>query len=78
MIKFIVAEEKQEKQLTLLAVEEDQFFVDGEGRLCQKVGEEMYNIITDGNRVPLAGETVWCDDDIPVVRILPKVTRIEF
>jgi hypothetical protein len=78
MIKFIVEKEKQKKKLTLADVKEDQFFVDGEGRLCQAVGENSYNTIADVNGEPLAWETYSCDFDMPIMRILPKVTRIEF
>ena len=78
MIKFIVAEEKQEKQLTLADVKEDQFFVNDEGRLCQKVGKNMYNAIADDNGEPVACETTCCGYDMPIVRILPKIKRIEF
>ena len=77
MIKFIVAEEKQEKQLTLDDVKENQFFVDDEGRLCQKVGADCYNTITDAMGIPFAYE-VFCKSDCLIERILPKVTRIEF
>ena len=78
MIKFIVAEEKQEKQLTLADVEEDQFFVDGDDRLCQKVSEDMYNVIADDNGEPVACETTCCGYDMPIMRVLPKVKLIEF
>ncbi len=78
MIKFIVAEEKQEKQLTLDDVKEDQFFVDSDGRLCQKVCDEGYNSIADDNGEPVACETIYVMHDMPIKRILPKVTRIEF
>jgi hypothetical protein len=78
MIKFIVAEEKQEKQLTLADVEVDQFFVSDEGRLCQKVGKNIFNAIADDNGEPVACETTCCDHDMYIVRILPKIKRIEF
>ena len=79
MIKFIVSEEKQEKQLSLRDVDEDQFFVDDEGRLCQKVGENSYNTIADYDGEPVACETYFCNFfDTPIKRVLPKVTRIEF
>jgi hypothetical protein len=78
MIKFIVAEEKQEKQLTLRDVKEDQFFVDSEGRLSQKVGENSFNTIADYDGEPLACETYFWNSDMLIKRILPKVKRIEF
>ncbi len=78
MIKFIVAEEKQEKKLTLRDVKEDQFFVDSDGRLCQKVCDEGYNSIADYSGEPVACETNFCNSDTPIKRVLPKVTRIEF
>lgn len=77
MIKFIVAEEKQEKQLTLRDVKENQFFVDSEGRLCQKVGADCYNTITDGMGIPFAYE-VFCKSNCLIERILSEVKRIEF
>ncbi len=78
MIKFIVAEEKQEKQLTLDDVKEDQFFVNDEGRLCQKVDKDSYNTIADYSGEPVACETNFCNSDTPIIRVLRKVTRIEF
>ena len=78
MIKFIVEEKEIKEELTLEDVEEDQFFVNDEGRLCQKVSEDMYNTIADDKGEPFACETICCDYDMPIMRVLPKVKRIEF
>jgi len=79
MIKFIVEEAlaEENESLTLADVDEDQFFVNDDDSLCQKVTEATYYVIADINGSPCAYE-VWCERDTPIKRILPKVTRIEF
>jgi hypothetical protein len=79
MIKFIVEEAlaEENESLTLADVEEDQFFVNDDDSLCQKVTEASYYVIADINGSPCAYE-VWRERDTPIKRILPKVTRIEF
>lgn len=78
MIKFIIDEKEIKEELTLEDVEEDHFFVDDLGRLCQKVSEISYNTITNQVGTPLAHATEICTRCMSIKRILPKVTRIEF
>jgi len=80
MIKFIT-EEPTPAQLEFRDVEEDQFFVNHYGNLCQKISDDQYNVIADKNGVPLGCCTTHADEDRRdrfVQRILPKITRIEF
>lgn len=59
-------------------VRDEQFFVNSDLQLCQKVGQNCYNIIADTNGAPLA---IYCDEietSVPITRILPKVTKINF
>jgi hypothetical protein len=64
--------------LTLADVEEDQFFVDKDGWLGQKVGRTGYVLIAADDGEPCC--TVYEDaDEYEVIqRVLPKVTKINF
>jgi hypothetical protein len=80
MIKFITEEDTTAK-LEFRYVEEDQFFVNHCGHLCQKISDDQYNVIADKNGGPLGCTTTHVDEDrrdLFVLRILPKITRIEF
>lgn len=71
---------RSSKKLTFSEVEEDQFFVDQDGRLCQKGGETFYCMIAESDGTPYL--THYCDedgfDDMFIDRILPRVDKIEF
>ena len=80
MIKFIT-EETTPAQLEFRDVEEDQFFVNHYGNLCQKISDDQYNVIADKNGVPFGCYATHVDEDrrdMFVQRILPTITRIEF
>jgi hypothetical protein len=80
MIKFIT-EETTPAQLEFRDVEEDQFFVNHYGNLCQKISDDKYNVIADKNGGPLGCAATFVGEDrrdLFVQRILPKITRIEF
>jgi hypothetical protein len=80
MIKFITEEDTTAK-LKFSDVEEDQFFVNHYGNLCQKISDDQHNVIADKNGVPFGCSTTHVDEDRReqfVLRILPKITRIEF
>lgn len=66
------------KQLTFSDVEEDQFFVDQDGRLCQKGGETFYCMITESDGTPCSIYYNGAYDDMPIERVLPRVDKIEF
>jgi len=76
MIKFIEAE-KTVARLTFEDVEDNQFFVDVAGRLCQKVSCITCSTITDNNGFPYAAHRQ-LPLKAPLQRILDKVERIDF
>ena len=80
MIKFIT-EETTPAQLEFSDVQEDQFFVNHYGNLCQKISDDQYNVIADKNGGPLGCAATFVGEDrrdLFVRRILPTITRIEF
>ena len=77
MIKFITDEDKKE-ELTLGMVEENQFFVSFDGRLCQKLSHTGYCVIADGNGFPFCDYGEGLEPGTSIKRILPRVTKIEF
>jgi len=68
---------KKEEQLTIADVEVDQFFVCGDGYLCQKVTDSLYTSIADENGL-LSCEIFDCNQHYEIKRILPRVKKIEF
>lgn len=68
------------RELTFSGVEDDQFFVDQDGRLCQKGGETFYCMIAEPDGTPCLVH--YCDEDgfndMPIERVLPRVGKIEF
>lgn len=59
-------------------VDEDQFFVNSEGQLCQKVDNDTYNIVADSDGEPFANHIKNVDTDEEIKRICPSVNKIEF
>lgn len=76
-MKFIF-EQDETKQLTFGDVQDNQFFVDADGYLCQKICSDGYNIIADNTGTPYAASSDHASKDDKIKRILPKVTKIEF
>jgi hypothetical protein len=70
-------EENQEKQLTLADVDHNQFFVCGDGYLCQKITDSRYTTIAKSNG-QLYSDIFSCDAHYRIKRILPKIAKIEF
>jgi hypothetical protein len=64
--------------LTFGDVEEDQFFVDEDGWLCQKDVEDAYTAIANADGEPTCTFFDGIDSDRLIKRILPKVTKINF
>jgi hypothetical protein len=56
----------------------NQFFIDLEGRLCQKVYYNKYNIIAEKDGKLWAGSSEMVSPNARIQRILPLVERIEF
>lgn len=75
-INFIT--EPQPKQLTFSDVEQDHFFVNEDGYLCQKIGDREYTFIADSEGFPWAGHRSEAEEKEPIKRLLPKVTKINF
>lgn len=77
-MKFILSEPVKEKQLVLADVAVNQFFVNRNGWLCQKVVSDSYLQITNREGKPYPDFYDGEDPDQPVQRILPNVERIEY
>jgi hypothetical protein len=79
MIEFIKKTEKDEEgELTIHDVEENQFFIDNEDRLCQKVSDYDYNIIADSDGYPLACSTETMFDGDTITKVIDKIAKIKF
>lgn len=80
-IKFHYEEPQDSKDLTLDDVECNQFFVNRNGELCQKVTARTYNRITNTHGLP-EGEALDYQynnpTDIEIQRVLPRVEKIEY
>lgn len=77
MIKF-VTESEEIKNPTFGDVEENQFFIDGDGYLSQKNSHDRYFTIANNHGKPCS---CLCDDvsgEDTIIKILPKITKIEF
>jgi len=61
-------------------VDDDQFFVDNSGFLCQKVGSNRIITIADAEGQPIAGFLDFGEfgEALPIKRILPEITKINF
>jgi hypothetical protein len=77
MIKFII-EEDQVSSPVFGDVETDQFFVHRFGWLCQKHGPNSFNVLADFDGIPDASRETHVFPDMPITRILPRVTKIEW
>ena len=75
-MKIIFEEDDQEKQLTIADVETNQFFVCECGYLCQKMSDSRYATIADDDGL-LSCEIFDCRQ-MKILRILPKIAKIEF
>jgi len=76
MIKFITEQEKTENQFQ--DVEDDQFFIDCLGYLCQKTNDVTYTIIANSYGIPYSDHRLHVKREDKIGKILPKVTKIEF
>lgn len=80
MITFIPADENTNQLKTLDAVEENQFFIDENGCLCQKVDFNAFNTIANANGEPWACHDVVNDEQeaLIVKCIIPKISKVQF
>lgn len=83
MIKFITETEDRVIPLNLSMVDTNQFFIDIEGYLCQKLehspcnGRVNINIIAHPDGTPFSNHLFY-KINAPIKKILPRVIRIEF
>lgn len=77
-MKFILSEPVKEKQLTFADVAVNQFFVNLDSWLCQKVSSNAYIAITNSKGEPMADYYGDEAADELIERILPNVERIEY
>lgn len=75
-MKFIYKTPMQENP-TLADVQENQFFVDSEGYLCQKAEQGLYNTIANPQGIPHGGR-IEAAEETEIMRLLPLVERIGF
>lgn len=76
-------EEARVSDLYFSMVEDDQFFIDEDGWLCQKVSEDAYICIADEEGIPTACYVTTKEDgnvhpNLPIIRILPRLTKVSF
>jgi len=57
-------------------VADDQFFICEVGCFCQRVNDEIYNVIADSKGVPAAIPGLRYRGQRNIKKILPKVTKI--
>jgi hypothetical protein len=77
MIKFITTPKTENPILTFHDVDENQFFVDITGNLCQKIDDDGYITIADVDGDPYCTyEAAYSDDEI--TRIIEHIGKIEF
>lgn len=77
MIKFIPTKKEESAIITFAKVDDDQFFVDSNGMLCQKISCEEYVTIANQDGKPYCSyETAYDDDEIQ--RIIEYIGKIEF
>jgi hypothetical protein len=69
---------KEEPILTLSEVETNQFFIDIEGNLCQKMAHWDYNIIATKDGTPHCDTVRRCEIDANIRAVLAPVSRIDW
>jgi hypothetical protein len=77
-MKFILEENQETNLLSLKDVEENQFFVDLTGCLCQKTTDRSFVVIAHSNGQPHSDHFAGQSNNLRINRILPKVVKIEF
>lgn len=63
---------------TFKDVEFNQFFVNADGELCQKVCFDSYNLIASKNGSPLSHQVKNVRADWPIERFIEKIEKIKF
>lgn len=76
-IDFLCSESKLQ-ELTFDMVEENQFFINCSGDLCQKVTNTAYNIIADRHGYPLCNHWATVAEGLRINKIIPRIEKIKF
>jgi hypothetical protein len=77
-MKFILEENQETKLPSLKDVEDNQFFVNLTGRLCQKTTNTSFVVIASSNGQPYSCHSEEQSINLRIKKILPKVVKIEF
>jgi len=77
MIKFITGE-IEESPPTFSQVKQEQFFVDHNDMLCQKMSSTAYNVLAKHDGTPFSDHVSPAKPETAIKRILPTITKIEF
>ena len=77
MIKFIQTTQET-KSLSLSDVDENQFFINHAGALCQKTSYDSYSHIALADGTPHGVTYSEREEDEKIQTILPKTSKIEF
>lgn len=77
MIEFIEYE-NQERGPMFQDVQEDQFFIDDNGRLCQKNTSTQYNVISESDGTPYCCQISSMQLGHKIKKILPKISKVRF
>lgn len=77
-MKIIYETDPAPKTLTFADVEENQFFVDDAGRLCQKITNSVYSAIANSCGEPYGDHYSNVRPQMEISRIIPKIAKIEF
>jgi hypothetical protein len=80
MIEFIKQEKQEEAEdyFTILDVEDNQFFINGHGHLCQKIEDYSYNVIADEDGNPYALDSQFMYEEEAINKILDPISKIKF
>lgn len=77
-IEFIPANPSSSKELTFGDVEDNQFFVNRHGSLCQKFNHETYHEIANSYGDPMCDQYNGVSSDQDIQRIIPTIDKIKF
>jgi len=77
-MKFILEKNQETNLPSLKDVEDNQFFVNLTGCLCQKTTNKSFVVIADSKGQPYSCHSEEQSINLRINRILPKVVKIEF
>lgn len=77
-MKIIYETDPAPKTLVFANVEENQFFVQPSGYLCQKITNNSYSMIANACGKPYGNHYSNVGPQMEISRIIPKIAKIEF